>query len=170
MNRMTFAILSMVILFAATKPSEAADLTSTFGLEEAFIDAVGNCGPSSTTAGALGKTSDPAVQIALRNAEIIEAADGRRGPGIFQTTSRLHAKVSQRAWVQQIPDDGAARMCEARLAVAVHELGPMCARSRKDGLRAGPKGYFILSRFETLSSLALPRVRIQESSFEEEPR
>jgi hypothetical protein len=79
MRRMTFAILLMVVLFAATKPSEAADLTSTFGLEEAFIDTVGNCGPSSSTAGALGETSDPAVQIALRNAEIIEAADAAAG-------------------------------------------------------------------------------------------
>ena len=46
------------------------------------MDAVANCGPSSTAAGALGKTSDPAVQIALRNAEIIEAADAAAGvPG-----------------------------------------------------------------------------------------
>jgi hypothetical protein len=82
MNRMTIAIVSMVILFATTRSSAAADLTSTFGLEEAFIDAVGNCGPSSSTAGALGKTSDPAVQQALRNAEIIEAADAAAGvPG-----------------------------------------------------------------------------------------
>jgi len=58
MNRVAFAILSMAILLAASEPSAAADLTSTFGLEEAFIDAVGNCAPSSTTAGALGKTSD----------------------------------------------------------------------------------------------------------------
>jgi hypothetical protein len=82
MGRLTFAILFTTILFAAPKPSEAADLTSTFGLEEAFIDAVGNCGPSSSAAGAMGKNSDPAVQIALRNAEIIEAADAAAGvPG-----------------------------------------------------------------------------------------
>jgi hypothetical protein len=85
MIRMGLTLISIVIaiIFAITNSSAlAADLTSTFGLEEAFIDAVGNCGPSSTAAGALGKTSDPAVQIALRNAEIIEAADAAAGvPG-----------------------------------------------------------------------------------------
>lgn len=82
MNRITLAMLSMAIVFATSNSSTAADLTSTFGLEEAFIDAVGNCGPSSSAAGALGKTSDPAVQIALRNAQIIEAADAAAGvPG-----------------------------------------------------------------------------------------
>ena len=82
MGRLTFAILFTTILFAAPKPSAAADLTSTAGLEEAFVDAVANCGPSSSSAGALGKTADPAVQIALRNAEIIEAADAAAGvPG-----------------------------------------------------------------------------------------
>src|SRR5208282_757714 len=82
MSKTTLGILSLAILFATANSSAAADLTSTFGLEEAFIDAVANCGPSSSAAGALGKTSDPAVQIALRNAEIIEAADAAAGvPG-----------------------------------------------------------------------------------------
>lgn len=82
MSRLTFAILLVTILFATAKPSAAAGLTSTVGLEEAFVDAVANCGPSSSAAGALGKNSDPAVQIALRDAEIIEAADAAAGvPG-----------------------------------------------------------------------------------------
>jgi hypothetical protein len=73
---------AMAIIFALVTPSVAADLTSTFGLEEAFIDRVGNCGPSSIAAGAMGKHSDPAVQMALRNAEIIEASDAAAGvPG-----------------------------------------------------------------------------------------
>ena len=52
----------------------AKDL-STMGLEEAFVDSVGTCGPSSKVAGLLGESNDPAVKIALRNALIIEAAD-----------------------------------------------------------------------------------------------
>jgi hypothetical protein len=82
MRKITLGILSLAILFATANSSAAADLTSTFGLEEAFVDAVANCGPSSSAAGALGKTADPAVQQALRNAEIIEAADAAAGvPG-----------------------------------------------------------------------------------------
>ena len=49
------------------------------GLEEAFIDAVGVCGPSSNVAGSLGKSEDPQVKIALRNALITEAADDAAG-------------------------------------------------------------------------------------------
>ncbi len=44
-------------------------------LEEAFIDGVGTCGPSSNVAGSLGKSADPQVRIALRRALIAEAAD-----------------------------------------------------------------------------------------------
>ena len=50
-------------------------ISATVGLEEAFIDAVGTCGPSSNVAGSLGKSEDPQVKIALRNALITEAAD-----------------------------------------------------------------------------------------------
>jgi hypothetical protein len=82
MNKKTLGILSSVILFATANWTAAADLTSTFGLEEAFVDSVANCGPSSSAAGAMGKSSDPAVEIALRNAEIVEAADAAAGvPG-----------------------------------------------------------------------------------------
>ena len=49
------------------------------GLEEAFIDAVGVCGPSSNVAGSLGKSEDPQVKIELRNALITEAADDAAG-------------------------------------------------------------------------------------------
>jgi|SRR5271170_378641 len=81
MTKATLAILAITILFAMPRQSSAADLTST-ALEEAFIDSVANCGPSSSTAGAMGKNSDPAVQMALRTAEIIEAADAAAGvPG-----------------------------------------------------------------------------------------
>ena len=81
MKRMAIALLSSGLLMAAVSVGFAKDLTST-GLEEAFIDAVGSCGPSSNVAGALGKSTDPAVKIALRNALIIEAADDAAGvPG-----------------------------------------------------------------------------------------
>ena len=52
---------------------------STVGLEEAFIDAVGVCGPSSNVAGSLGKSTDPQVKIELRDALITEAADDAAG-------------------------------------------------------------------------------------------
>ncbi len=52
----------------------AKDL-STVALEEVFIDSVGTCGPSSNIAGSLGKSEDPQVKIALRDALITEAAD-----------------------------------------------------------------------------------------------
>jgi hypothetical protein len=74
MSRLALALLLATILLSTTRQS-AADQTTTFGLEEAFVDAVATCGPSSSAARVIGKNSDPAVQIALRNAEIIEAAD-----------------------------------------------------------------------------------------------
>jgi hypothetical protein len=68
MKRIAVALIATGILMTAK------DLSVT-GLEEAFIDAVGTCGPSSNVAGALGKSDDPQVKIALRNALIAEAAD-----------------------------------------------------------------------------------------------
>jgi len=59
---------------AAVGVGFAKDL-NTIGLEEAFIDSVGTCGPSSNVAGSLGKSEDPQVKIELRNALITEAAD-----------------------------------------------------------------------------------------------
>jgi hypothetical protein len=66
------------MLMTAVGVGFAKDLT-TFGLEEAFIDAVGTCGPSSNIAGSLGKSTDPQVKIALRDALITEAADDAAG-------------------------------------------------------------------------------------------
>ncbi len=81
MKKMAIALVSSGLLMAAVSLGFAKDLTSS-GLEEAFIDAVGTCGPSSSVAGSLGKSTDPQVKIALRDALIVEAADDAAGvPG-----------------------------------------------------------------------------------------
>jgi hypothetical protein len=72
MKRFAVALITISMLLSAVSAGFA--LTST-GIEEAFIDAVGTCGPSSSVAGSLGKSEDPQVKIALRNALITEAAD-----------------------------------------------------------------------------------------------
>lgn len=72
MKRFAVALITTSMLMSATSVGFAL---STTGIEEAFVDAVGTCGPSSNVAGSLGKSEDPAVKIALRNALIIEAAD-----------------------------------------------------------------------------------------------
>ena len=80
MKRIAIGMLSGVLLLALAGIASAKDLTSA-GLEEAFVDGVANCGPGSSIAGALGKSKDPSVQAALRNALIIEAADDAAGVG-----------------------------------------------------------------------------------------
>jgi hypothetical protein len=72
MKRFAVALITTSMLMSAASVGFAL---STTGIEEAFVDAVGTCGPSSNVAGSLGKSEDPAVKIALRNALIIEAAD-----------------------------------------------------------------------------------------------
>ncbi len=74
MKRIAVALIATSVLMTAVSVGFAKDL-STVGIEEAFIDAVGTCGPSSNVAGSLGKSDDPQVKIALRNALITEAAD-----------------------------------------------------------------------------------------------
>ena len=74
MKRVAVALIATSMLMTAVGVGFAKDLSTT-GLEEAFIDAVGTCGPSSNVAGSLGKSEDPAVKIALRDALIAEAAD-----------------------------------------------------------------------------------------------
>jgi hypothetical protein len=78
MKRFAVALIATSMLMAAASMGFAKDL-STVGIEEAFIDSVGVCGPSSNVAGALGKSTDPQVKIALRNALITEAADDAAG-------------------------------------------------------------------------------------------
>ena len=68
------AVVLITTSMLLTAVSAGFSLTTT-GIEEAFIDAVGTCGPSSNMAGSLGKSDDPQVKIALRNALITEAAD-----------------------------------------------------------------------------------------------
>ena len=80
MKRLALGILSGMLLIGLAGVASAKDLT-TAGLEEAFIDGVATCGPSSTIAGSLGKSKDPGVQAALRNALIVEAADDAAGIG-----------------------------------------------------------------------------------------
>ena len=78
MKRFAVALIAMSTLLTAAGVGFAKDL-STVGLEEAFIDSVGVCGPSSNVAGSLGKSTDPQVKIELRNALITEAADDAAG-------------------------------------------------------------------------------------------
>ncbi len=78
MKRFAVALIATGLLTSAVSVGFAKDL-STVALEEAFIDAVGTCGPSSNVAGSLGKSEDPQVKIALRNALITEAADDAAG-------------------------------------------------------------------------------------------
>jgi hypothetical protein len=78
MKRIGVALIAASMLLSAVGVGFAKDL-STVGLEEGFIDAVGVCGPSSNVAGSLGKSDDPQVKIALRNALITEAADDAAG-------------------------------------------------------------------------------------------
>jgi hypothetical protein len=74
MKRIAVALIATSMLMTAVSVGFAKDLGAV-GIEEAFIDAVGTCGPSSSVAGSLGKSEDPAVRIALRDALITEAAD-----------------------------------------------------------------------------------------------
>src|SRR5208282_4285964 len=74
MKRFAVALIAASMLMTAASMGFAKDLGAV-GIEEAFIDAVGTCGPSSNVAGSLGKSEAPAVRIALRDALIIEAAD-----------------------------------------------------------------------------------------------
>ena len=80
MKRMVLGLLAGVLLAGLAGIASAKELGS-LGLEEAFVDGVANCGPSSSIAGALGKSKDPGVQAALRNALIQEAADDAAGVG-----------------------------------------------------------------------------------------
>jgi hypothetical protein len=87
MKGFAVGLMASIMLMTAAGVGFAKDLT-TFGLEEAFIDAVGTCGPSSNVAGSLGKSSDPQVKIELRDALITEAADDAAGvPGANQPHS-----------------------------------------------------------------------------------
>jgi hypothetical protein len=78
MKRIGVALIATGMLLSAVGMGFAKDL-STVGIEEAFIDSVGVCGPSSNVAGSLGKSDDPQVKIALRDALITEAADDAAG-------------------------------------------------------------------------------------------
>jgi hypothetical protein len=78
MKRLSVALIATSMLMTAVGLGFAKDLTPV-GLEEAFIDAVGTCGPSSNVAGSLGKSEDPQVKIELRDALITEAADDAAG-------------------------------------------------------------------------------------------
>ena len=78
MKRFAVALITTGLLTNSVSIGFAKDL-STVALEEAFIDAVGTCGPSSNVAGSLGKSEDPQVKIELRDALITEAADDAAG-------------------------------------------------------------------------------------------
>jgi hypothetical protein len=74
-NRFTVALLAGVLVAGLSGAAFAKGPLTTTGLEEAFTDAVGACGPTSSIAGALGHSNDPEVQVELRDALITEAAD-----------------------------------------------------------------------------------------------
>jgi hypothetical protein len=78
MKRSAVVLVAASLLITVASTSFAKDLTPS-GIEEAFIDAVGACGPSSNIAGSLGKSEDPQVKIELRDALITEAADDAAG-------------------------------------------------------------------------------------------
>ncbi len=61
--------------------ASAATTVSPTKVEEAFVDALGDCGASSIAAGTVTKTNDPGVRHALRDAVIVEAADDAAGLG-----------------------------------------------------------------------------------------
>ena len=56
MKRFAVALITTSMLLSAVSVGFAL---STTGIEEAFVDAVGTCGPSSNVAGSLGKSDDP---------------------------------------------------------------------------------------------------------------
>jgi hypothetical protein len=77
-KKLRILVISAIAVVVGASFALAASLTTT-GLEEAFVDAIGSCSPSSAVAGALGKSGDPAVRRALRDALIIEGADAAAG-------------------------------------------------------------------------------------------
>jgi hypothetical protein len=75
MKRIAVALIATSMLMTAVSVGFSQNPIKVGELEEAFIDGVGTCGPSSNVAGSLGKSADPQVKIALRDALITEAAD-----------------------------------------------------------------------------------------------
>ena len=66
---------------AAAGTPATSSLLAPNRIEEAFVDSLGVCGAGSVTADTVGKTNDPGVRRALRNAMIVEAADDAAGLG-----------------------------------------------------------------------------------------
>jgi hypothetical protein len=92
-NRFSLALIAGVLLAGMTSAAFAKGPLGSTGLEEAFTDAVGACGPSSAIAGALGHSTDPEVQVELRDALITEAADdAARVAG----SNKVHADCMQK--------------------------------------------------------------------------
>ncbi|MGB8412421.1 MAG: hypothetical protein WCE23_06305 [Candidatus Binatus sp.] len=75
MKLIALALLTTSMLLTAASAGFSQSPIKVGELEEAFIDGVGTCGPSSNVAGSLGRSTDPQVKIALRDALITEAAD-----------------------------------------------------------------------------------------------
>jgi len=75
------SFLSFLVFVSYAYAASAATTVNSTKIEEAFVDALGTCGPSSVAAGILGKTNDPGVRHALRDAVIVEAADDAAGLG-----------------------------------------------------------------------------------------
>ncbi len=139
MKRFSVALIATSMLMTLVGLGFAKDL-STVGIEEAFIDAVGTCGPSSNVAGSLGKSTDPQVKIELRDALITEAADDAAGvAGANQAHSDCMKKdLSARGY----SDDrygGAAVLRQARLAGPVYQPRHVRQESQPSRRRAEQK-------------------------------
>jgi hypothetical protein len=78
-TRSMFVALLLVAIPALRASAQTPGALTTTQLEEAFVDALGSCGPSSLIAESADKTLDPGVRHALRDALIVEAADDAAG-------------------------------------------------------------------------------------------
>jgi hypothetical protein len=72
MKKLTIVCCALVLALGTTMVAAADTSTS---IEEAFVDALGNCGGSSKVSSLLATTKDPGLKRALRYAIIVEAAD-----------------------------------------------------------------------------------------------
>jgi hypothetical protein len=73
MKRLSMLVCCAVVLALGTGLAAAADTSNS--VEEAFVDAIGNCGGSSKVSSLLATTKDPGLMRALRYAIIVEGAD-----------------------------------------------------------------------------------------------
>ena len=81
MKRLILLLPFLPFILYAGNAGAATVNASPNHIEEAFVDALGDCGASSIAAASVNKTNDPGVRHALRDALIVEAADDAAGLG-----------------------------------------------------------------------------------------